>query len=94
MYVGIISYILVFRKRKPNISFDKNFVIYFFEGNYIAKHLENVSNVDKPNPYLRWTDRWEPLPENYIPNYDYHGQNRSVPQNLLVYNKVPRVCIL
>ena len=66
-------------------------LLFFQIGHYIAEHLQNVLNVDKPNPYLRWTDRWEPISDDYVPNAGYDGQNRSVPQHILIYNKVPRV---
>ena len=63
----------------------------FYMPAVIEFEKQDVINEDKPNPYLRWTDRWEPLPDDFVPNYEYHGQNRSVPQSILVYNKVPRV---
>ena len=46
--------------------------------------------MDKPNPYVRWVDRWEPLTEAWQPE-STSGRNCSVRQPLLVYNKVPRV---
>ena len=61
-----------------------------FQGNQITRHLQNVTNVDKPNPYVRWADRWEPIPEAWQPQ-STSGRNCSVRQPLLVYNKVPRV---
>ena len=72
--------------------------IFFFiysPGNYVARHLQNVTKVDKPNPYVRWVDRWESIPDTWKPTSDESktdsGRNCSVPQPLLVYNKVPRV---
>ena len=53
-------------------------------GNYVSRQLQNVTKVDKPNPYVRWVDRWEP--ESQVDE----GHNQSVPQPLLIYNKVPR----
>ncbi len=52
------------------------------------KQLQNVTIVDKPNPYARWVDRWEPLPQSQ--DDDNVNTNKSVPQPILVYNKVPR----
>ena len=66
-------------------------------GEYIAKHLQNVTKIDKPNPYVRWVDRWEPISEEWKPIHDKSiknsMQNSSVSRPILVYNKVPRVSI-
>ena len=77
-------------RRTEGMGFRQYIIHLSFLGNQITRHLQNVTNVDKPNPYVRWADRWEPIPEAWQPE-STSGRNCSVRQPLLVYNKVPRV---